>query len=70
MHALTGRLARLRVAGNDYLMSKRLHQNLVLMAFLINVAYRVLGNVPAVIKPCLTPVMERYAGVGMTGFLA
>ncbi|CAI8836657.1 hypothetical protein EMIT0357P_20110 [Pseudomonas marginalis] len=44
MDPLARRLTRLRIAGDDYLMSKGLDQNLVFMTFLINVAYRVLGK--------------------------
>ena len=44
VHALPGRLAGLRVARDDDLMLEGLHQDLVLMAFLKDVANRVLGE--------------------------
>ena len=44
MDTLAGWLARLRIAGNDDLMLECLDQDLILVAFLIDVAYRILGE--------------------------
>src|SRR5690606_10198351 len=44
VHPLAGRLAGLRVAGNDHLMAEGLDQDLILMTFLEDVADRVLAE--------------------------
>ncbi len=44
MYTLAGGLARLRITGNDDLMLEGLDQDLVLVAFLIDIAYRILGE--------------------------
>src|SRR5690606_35866703 len=44
MHALAGGLAALRIARDDDLVAERLHQDLVLVAFLVDVADAVFGE--------------------------
>jgi hypothetical protein len=44
MDALAGRLAGLRITGNDHLVAESLNQDLVFVAFLEDVADRVLGE--------------------------